>query len=91
MFSRLTPASRRGTASSGSRMALVVRQTSRIPGMAAALRQMERMFFFTRGSPPVMRSLVIPREAAASAARIISSSVSISAWSFFRTPSSGMQ
>ena len=42
---------------------------------AAARRQMDRMFFFTRGSPPVMRTLVMPRVAAASTAVMISSSL----------------
>ena len=49
------------------------------------------MLRLTSGSPPVMRSLVTPREAAAVTASIISSSVSISSCPFLHTPSSGMQ
>ena len=66
-------------------------KTSSIPGTAAALRQMERMFRLTSGSPPVMRSFRMPSEAAVSTARIISSSVSMSVWDFLQMPSSGMQ
>ena len=91
MFSRRTPASFRGFARGGSRVPLVVRQTSSIPSTAAARRQMDRIFFLTKGSPPVIRSLLIPREAAASTALIISSSVSMSSWRFLHTPSAGMQ
>ena len=91
MFSLRTPASLRGRASFGSSTPLVVMQTSRIPGTAAVRSQMETMFFFTSGSPPVMRSLLIPSSAAVSTARTISSSVSISLCSFLHTPSSGMQ
>ncbi len=88
---RRTPASRSGRASAGSSVPLVVMHTSSIPSTAAARRQIETMFFLTSGSPPVMRSLRMPSEAAARTARIISSSVSISSCAFLHTPSSGMQ
>ena len=91
MLTLFTPACRSSFPIRGSRRPLVVTHTSPMPSTWAHWRQMERMFLFTRGSPPVMRSLVIPREAAASTAASISSWVSISSWSWRDTPSSGMQ
>ena len=91
MLSRFTPASRKSDANAGSSMPFVVRHTSPIPCTAAMRRQMERMFFLTSGSPPVTRTFRIPSEAAASTARIISSSVSISSCRSLQTPSAGIQ
>ena len=90
-FTRRTPAARRGLASWGSRMPLVVRHSSRTPGAAATFSAMERMFFFTKGSPPVSRTFSMPRLAAAFTASTVSSSVSMSSWRRFSTPSAGMQ
>ena len=69
----------------------MVMQTSSMPSTEAAFSQMESMFFFTRGSPPVMRTLDIPREAAAFTAMMVSSSVRISSCAFLQMPSSGTQ
>ena len=91
MFRRLTPASRSGPASFGSRVPFVVTQTSRMPSTAAASAHRSTMLDLTSGSPPVMRSLLMPREAAARMAEMVSSWVSISSCRFLQMPSSGMQ
>ncbi len=67
MFSRSTPASRRGFASSGSRLPLVVRQSSSSSGMARSVRQMSRIPRRTSGSPPVKRIFRTPSFTAARA------------------------
>ena len=91
MFTRRIPASRSACAIAGSRVALVVRSVSAMPSTAATRRQMERMLGFTSGSPPVIRTFVIPSPAAARTAVTISSSVSSRSWASLQTPSSGMQ
>ena len=89
MFTRRTPASFKGRASSGRSVPLVVMQSSWIPSRAAASAQSSTMSRRTRGSPPVIRSLRMPSPAAASIAR--SSSSRLSSSGQFATPSAGMQ
>ena len=73
MFSRSTPASCRGFANSGSRLPLVVRQSSFSSGMARRVRQISKIPCRTSGSPPVKRIFRIPSFTAARAISLYSS------------------
>ena len=91
MFSRSSPASRRGAASFGSRLPLVVRQSSSTPGMARSIRHRSTTPRRTRGSPPVRRIFFTPHATAAPAISASSSRVRMSPWARFSTPVSGIQ
>ena len=67
MFSRSTPALRRGRASCARRMPFVVRHSSATPGTARSMAQSSGISRRTRGSPPVMRILFTPNRAAGGA------------------------
>ena len=78
MFSRSTPASRRGLASWGRREPLVVRHSSANPGMARSIRHRSGNPRRTRGSPPVRRIFFTPHRTAAAAISASSSMERIS-------------
>ena len=67
MFSRSTPALRRGRASRARRMPFVVRHSSATPGTARSMAHSSGISRRTRGSPPVMRILFTPNRAAGGA------------------------
>lgn len=67
MFSRSTPALRRGRASCARRMPFVVRHSSATPGTARSMAHSSGISRRTRGSPPVMRILFTPNRAAGGA------------------------
>lgn len=67
MFSRSTPALRRGQASCARRMPFVVRHSSATPGTVRSMAHSSGISRRTRGSPPVMRILFTPNRAAGGA------------------------
>jgi hypothetical protein len=72
-------------------VALVVIDTSRIPGIAATARTRATTPFLAKGSPPVIRTFDMPSPEAIRTTRANSSMLSISSWVLGLTPSAGMQ
>ena len=88
---RPRPASARGPASRGSRIALVVIDTSSTPGRAAMRPTISTRSGRRVGSPPVSRNFRKPTLTAAAATRSISSAVNSSGEGMKLSPRSGMQ
>ena len=91
MLRRLSPASARGRASRGRRIAFVVIARSATPGTPAIRRVRSTMSGRRVGSPPVRRNLRKPRLTAARTTVSISAAVSSSGEGMKARPRRGMQ
>ena len=90
-LTRRRPAARSSPAKRGSRMPLLVRAMSAMPLVRASMPTKSAQPLRTSGSPPVMRTLLMPQVAATRAKAASSSYERISPCARGATPSGGMQ